>query len=618
MPYLTVVLVDVKTGAYELVKSYPKFLQACEGVSDAPTYFEKMMAFLPPLYLKECRAFNKLGTLSERLRDRDDIYVDCQAYLDKLTWVRAYWRVVKRNEAGEVEQALYQVQNIEKQKAEMQLSEKRKNELEELQTIIATSRVGTWRIELRPELAPRLYCDAKMKELLGLSPDVLLSPEGLYQAWYTNISIESLPSVQKSVGVMLQGKIDENTYRWIHPTLGRRFVRCGGYWKKEGDSDVLRGYHVDITDQFTEERNNQFIVQSVAKTLNYLYLVNCANDTYVTYNAGAEHIQHLIPHTGPAQATFDLMCNQIVHPDFRNVMREFTDLSTLEARLKENPIIFKECLSVNNIWISTQFVLASYSPNGSLSHVVFTIRDIDKRKRKTMEQAQALMANVEANKAKTLFLQNMSHEIRTPLNALFGYAQLLGMPDGSWEENEKQEFNNFIVNSYYMLTMLIDDILDIADAEHGNYRILIDKMRVNDVCRQALQTTEFRKPATVRMYFTSDFDDSFTIQSDARRIQQVLVNYLTNACKHTQIGEIHLHCSQTENPGKVTFSVTDTGSGVKPELKDKIFERFMKVDNFVQGSGLGLHICRTVAEKLNGVVDLDLSYTDGARFVFIL
>ncbi len=120
------------------------------------------------------------------------------------------------------------------------------------------------------------------------------------------------------------------------------------------------------------------------------------------------------------------------------------------------------------------------------------------------------------------------------------------------------------------------------------------------------------------MYFTSDVPDDYVIRSDGRRIQQVLVNYLSNACKHTEEGEIHLHCSATEHPGRLTFSVTDTGEGVPPEKADVIFNRFTKLNQFVQGSGLGLNICLTIANKLGGEVYLDKSYTDGARFVFII
>lgn len=236
-------------------------------------------------------------------------------------------------------------------------------------------------------------------------------------------------------------------------------------------------------------------------------------------------------------------------------------------------------------------------------------------KRSELKMQQMLEDNNAANKAKTVFLQNMSHEIRTPLNAMFGFAQLLGMPDGSWSEEEKKQYNGYIFNSYNMLDMLIDDIIDISDAENGSYHIEKSEFKVNEVCRNAIMSVEYRRPENVRLYFTTEISDDFSIESDARRIQQVLTNFLTNACKYTVQGEIHLHCSDSECPGKLAFSVTDTGTGVPEDKSEEIFQRFTKLNDFVQGSGLGLNICRMVADKLGAKVYLDSSYTNGARFV---
>lgn len=261
-----------------------------------------------------------------------------------------------------------------------------------------------------------------------------------------------------------------------------------------------------------------------------------------------------------------------------------------------------------------QVVFANADTVDGKKQMVFGFRDVND----IVHQEVALRKERAANVAKTKFLHNMSHEIRTPLNAMFGFSQLLGMPDGSCTEEEKAQYNAIIYNSYRMLDMLISDILDIADSEHGNYRIDTSDVNINEVCRNALMSVEYRVPGDVKLYMTTDFANDYCIKSDERRIQQVLINYLTNACKNTQHGEIHLHASRTEHPGQITFSVTDTGRGVPPENADLIFQRFTKLDQHVQGSGLGLSICMIVADKLGGKVFLDKSYTTGARFVFVL
>lgn len=221
---------------------------------------------------------------------------------------------------------------------------------------------------------------------------------------------------------------------------------------------------------------------------------------------------------------------------------------------------------------------------------------------------------------KTIFIQNMSHEIRTPLNAIVGFAQLLAEPDiaDTFSDDEKREYSQLIGGNADMLMTLVNDILNISDLESGKYKMNLAPCECNDVCRFCLKNVEVRQPAGVRMYFTTEADDSFSLYTDRQRVQQVLTNFLTNACKHTSKGEIHLHLSLSENPGNVTFSVTDTGSGVPADQAEAIFERFTKLDSFKQGTGLGLAICRMIAEILHGEVKLDTTYTaGGARFVFI-
>ena len=217
---------------------------------------------------------------------------------------------------------------------------------------------------------------------------------------------------------------------------------------------------------------------------------------------------------------------------------------------------------------------------------------------------------------KTMFVQNMSHEIRTPLNAIVGFSQLLALPDGVVTEEEKAKYGEYIMTNSNMLTMLVDDILNLSDVESGNYRVTLARTQCNAPVEAAMKTAELRVPAGVNMYYTTEVDDDFTIVSDVHRIQQVLVNYITNACKHTAEGEIHIHCSLKERPGYLTYSVADTGEGVPEDKAEEIFERFTKLNAFAQGTGLGLSICRMIATKLNGVVRLDTTYKRGARFIF--
>ena len=222
-----------------------------------------------------------------------------------------------------------------------------------------------------------------------------------------------------------------------------------------------------------------------------------------------------------------------------------------------------------------------------------------------------------ANAAKTRFVQNMSHEVRTPLNAIVGFSQLLALPDGSFPEEEKAEFSDHIINNTKMLTMLLDDILNASAMDAGKYRISYEEGEMHFIAQAAIRSAEHRLQPGVKMYYAPESEAPFNFQTDPRRVQQILINLLTNSCKHTKEGEIRLSSSLTSRPGFVSYFVTDTGPGIPAEQAERIFDRFTKLNDFVQGTGLGLSICRDIAGRMGASVYLDTTYTaGGARFVF--
>ena len=224
----------------------------------------------------------------------------------------------------------------------------------------------------------------------------------------------------------------------------------------------------------------------------------------------------------------------------------------------------------------------------------------------------------ESDRLKTMFIQNMSHEIRTPLNAIVGFSQLMLTPGFELDENEKKEFSKTIRHNSDLLTTLVGDIISLSELESGRYVMKIQSHAVNDLCRMALETVKHRKNPDVDLRFKTVFDNSYSFNTDGQRVEQVLINYLTNAIKYTKQGCITLSVRPIENNTWIEFSVTDTGQGVPIEKQKEIFERFSKLDSFHQGTGLGLNICSIIAEKLGGIVMVDPDYTDGARFLLKL
>jgi len=223
-----------------------------------------------------------------------------------------------------------------------------------------------------------------------------------------------------------------------------------------------------------------------------------------------------------------------------------------------------------------------------------------------------------ANRQRTLFVNNISHEMRTPMNAIMGFTQLLAMPADYVSDEDRQTYCSQIVSSTKMLLWMLEDTLILADAENGKFSIHKEATFINEVCRGLLTMAADQCPQGVNMHFTSDVGDTFTVHTDGDKVQHILLNFVSNACKWTTEGEILIHCSITENPGSLTISVSDTGPGVPADKAEYIFESFTKLNAFKPGNGLGLSIAKIIADLLDAQVYLDTNYTNGARFALKL
>lgn len=220
----------------------------------------------------------------------------------------------------------------------------------------------------------------------------------------------------------------------------------------------------------------------------------------------------------------------------------------------------------------------------------------------------------EANNVKIHFLQNMSHEVRTPLNAVVGFSQLLALPAEMLSDEERQQYAGYVNSNSQLLITLVEDVLAIADVEKGSLRIILADCEVNQICQNAINNCLERCKPGVSLTYKQTLPAQFMVKNDPNRILQVLLNFLTNACKNTEKGSIELTCEQKGD--NLLFAVTDTGCGIPEDKREMIFQRFTKVDEFKQGSGLGLNICKKIASCLHADVRLDTTYTSGARFVF--
>lgn len=219
----------------------------------------------------------------------------------------------------------------------------------------------------------------------------------------------------------------------------------------------------------------------------------------------------------------------------------------------------------------------------------------------------------ESDRLKSAFLANMSHEIRTPLNAIVGFSNVL--VTGECSPDEQKEFVDVIQTNSDLLLRLINDILDISRLETGKLKFSYEECEVVSLGQRIMATTSYSKKEGVE-YVYRPFTDSFVIETDVQRLQQILINLLSNANKFTLKGQIILGIEQDADGESLIFSVTDTGCGIPLEKQQKVFERFEKLDEYVQGTGLGLAICKITVGILGGEIWIDQDYTDGARFMF--
>lgn len=211
-----------------------------------------------------------------------------------------------------------------------------------------------------------------------------------------------------------------------------------------------------------------------------------------------------------------------------------------------------------------------------------------------------------------LILANMSHEIKTPLNALIGFSELLAMEE--IDKNSYKQCNDMIHQNATLLLKLINDVVELSNQDIRKIDLKVESCELILLCERVIKTVNQVKTTTVPIKLTSELPQ-LILRTDVMRLQQVLINLLMNANKFTTAGEIILKIEK-QNEQWLQFSVTDTGCGISPKEQTRIFERFEKLDEEVQGSGLGLSICKLIVTHLGGTIWLDTTYKQGARFIF--
>lgn len=339
---------------------------------------------------------------------------------------------------------------------------------------------------------------------------------------------------------------------------------------------------------------------------------NVSHDLYVTEEE-VTHDGNLI--IVPTSACFAKICDE----DRERVRDAFERLANGETqKMREEYRVGRQWLPSpqQNEWVEVRAAVDERDANGKPLSLIGTSMTVTQRKEMEEALVQAKVKAEEANTLKSSFLANISHEIRTPLNAIVGFSSLLVSAERGISE-EKQEYINIIENNNTLLLQLISDVLDLSKIEAGTMEFDYAPIDVHGLFIELEDTFRLRNKKSGICICYHRRTTECVVKADRNRLVQVMMNLMNNAVKFTGEGSIEFGFDVRED-GFLHFYVTDTGCGIPEERLEEIFGNFVKLNSFVQGTGLGLTICRAIVERMGGKIGAVSRLGQGSTFWFTL
>lgn len=339
---------------------------------------------------------------------------------------------------------------------------------------------------------------------------------------------------------------------------------------------------------------------------------NVSHDLYVTEEE-VTHDGNLI--IVPTSACFAKICDE----DRERVRDAFERLANGETqKMREEYRVGRQWLPSpqQNEWVEVRAAVDERDANGKPLSLIGTSMTVTQRKEMEEALVQAKVKAEEANTLKSSFLANISHEIRTPLNAIVGFSSLLVSAERGISE-EKQKYINIIENNNTLLLQLISDVLDLSKIEAGTMEFDYAPVDVHGLFIELEDTFRLRNKKSGICICYHRRTTECVVKADRNRLVQVMMNLMNNAVKFTGEGSIEFGFDVRED-GFLHFYVTDTGCGIPEERLEEIFGNFVKLNSFVQGTGLGLTICRAIVERMGGKIGAVSRLGHGSTFWFTL
>ncbi len=302
-----------------------------------------------------------------------------------------------------------------------------------------------------------------------------------------------------------------------------------------------------------------------------------------------------------------------IHPEDREIIEIFSrQVITGEATtLRTNVRIMREDGKLT--WSCFNCIVRDYRPNEGIIDILSINYDITELKEMEKNLIEARNKAEASDRLKSAFVANVSHEIRTPLNSIIGFSDLLIHCE---DTEERQQYIEVIRRNNALLLQLISDILAISKFEAGTFEFHTQSVNVKQLCTETITSFQIKTPDNVTLLLDENLQE-YVIQSDKNRITQVISNFINNAIKFTESGNITLGY-QLLSKHELKFYVKDTGIGIAADKIPIIFDRFVKLNEFVPGTGVGLSICKHIIEQFGGKIGVESIEGKGSCFWFIL
>lgn len=265
------------------------------------------------------------------------------------------------------------------------------------------------------------------------------------------------------------------------------------------------------------------------------------------------------------------------------------------------------------VWREVFATVYERDDKGRPSVILGCSTNIQERKNQELSLEEAKVKAEAADKMKSKYLADMSHEIRTPLNAITGFSELMAFAD---TDEERMSYYDVIKMNNQLLMQLINDILDISKIEADAIKITYEQLDVSELMDTIYASAKLRVPGGVKLVLEKEADHHM-FGTDSMRLLQLINNLVNNAIKNTKEGSITM--GYTIQPDdQLRFYVRDTGIGIDKEKLKDVFDRFVKINDYMEGIGLGLAICKGLVVKMGGSIHVTSELGVGSEFSFIL